>query len=97
MKFAFSCRAVLSINLSNNNLLNSNNITNFWLAPILVEEVFLIIARIKQQSVKMLVAALNVADYAYVLENGRISVHDPAGRLKNDPAVPAAYLGGGAH
>ena len=42
-------------------------------------------------------AALNVADYGYVMENGHISVHGPADKLKNDPAVQAAYLGGGAH
>ncbi|MFX5718423.1 hypothetical protein ABTE23_20585 [Acinetobacter baumannii] len=42
-------------------------------------------------------AALNVADYGYVLENGKISVHGPADKLQNDPAVKAAYLGGGAH
>lgn len=41
-------------------------------------------------------AALAVADYGYVLENGRISVHGPAASLQNDPAVKAAYLGGGA-
>ncbi len=70
------------------------------LAPILVEEVFNIITRLKAQGVTMLLveqfaaAALKVADYGYVLENGRISVHGPADKLKDDPAVKAAYLGG---
>jgi len=70
------------------------------LAPILVEEVFQIILRLKQQGVTMLLveqfaaAALQVADYGYVLENGRISVHGAADKLQHDPAVKAAYLGG---
>ncbi len=70
------------------------------LAPILVEEVFNIISRLKNQGVTMLLveqfaaAALKVADYGYVLENGRISVHGAATKLKDDPAVKAAYLGG---
>jgi branched-chain amino acid transport system ATP-binding protein len=70
------------------------------LAPILVEEVFHIISRLKAQGVTMLLveqfaaAALKVADYGYVLENGRISVHGAAAQLKDDPAVKAAYLGG---
>jgi branched-chain amino acid transport system ATP-binding protein len=72
------------------------------LAPILVEEVFRIITRLKSEGVTMLLveqfaaAALNVADYGYVLENGSISVHGPAESLKHDPKVVAAYLGGGS-
>jgi branched-chain amino acid transport system ATP-binding protein len=71
------------------------------LAPILVLEVFRIIERLKAQGVTMLLveqfaaAALAVADYGYVLENGRISLHGPARQLRDDPAVKAAYLGGG--
>jgi branched-chain amino acid transport system ATP-binding protein len=71
------------------------------LAPILVDEVFKIIGRLKDQGVTMLLveqfaaAALAVADYGYVLENGRIAVHGPAAQLRDDPAVKAAYLGGG--
>ena len=71
------------------------------LAPILVEEVFRIIADLKSRGVTMLLveqfatAALKVADYGYVLENGCISVHGDAAKLRDDPAVKAAYLGGG--
>jgi branched-chain amino acid transport system ATP-binding protein len=70
------------------------------LAPILVDEVFRIIARLRGEGMTMLLveqfaaAALEVADYGYVMENGRIAVHGPAQKLKNDPAVKAAYLGG---
>ncbi|WP_323018293.1 ABC transporter ATP-binding protein [Castellaniella sp.] len=70
------------------------------LAPILVDEVFRIISRLKSEGVTMLLveqfaaAALAVADYGYVLENGRIAVEGPAARLRSDPAVAAAYLGG---
>jgi len=71
------------------------------LAPILVDEVFRIITDLKSRGVTMLLveqfaaAALKVADYGYVLENGRISVHGEASSLRDDPAVKAAYLGGG--
>ncbi|AKM32226.1 ABC transporter ATP-binding protein [Pandoraea faecigallinarum] len=71
------------------------------LAPILVDEVFRIIGNLKAEGVTMLLveqfaaAALAVADYGYVLENGSISVHGPAQSLRNDDKVRAAYLGGG--
>ena len=74
------------------------------LAPILVDEVFRIIERLKGEGVTMLLveqfaaAALAVADYGYVLENGRIATHGVASKLKDDPGVKAAYLGtSGSH
>jgi branched-chain amino acid transport system ATP-binding protein len=73
------------------------------LAPILVDEVFRIIARLKSEGVTMLLveqfaaAALAVADYGYVLENGRIATHGEATKLQDDPGVKAAYLGATSH
>ena len=71
------------------------------LAPRLVEEVFSTIARLKAENITMLLveqfaaAALEVADFGYVLENGKVTVSGEAAALRNDPAVRAAYLGGG--
>jgi branched-chain amino acid transport system ATP-binding protein len=69
------------------------------LAPLLVEDVFRTIARLKGEGITMLLveqfaaAALAVADYGYVLENGRIATHGAAAQLRSDPAVRTAYLG----
>lgn len=73
------------------------------LAPILVEEVFGIIRSLKERQVTMLLveqfaaSALEVSDYGYVLENGRVTVEGPARDLLDDPRVRDAYLGHVAH
>ncbi len=70
------------------------------LAPLFVEEIFNAIAELRREGVTILLveqnasAALDVADYAYVLETGRIVLQGKAADLANDPAVMAAYLGG---
>ena len=70
------------------------------LAPLFVEEIFAIIAALKSDGVTILLveqnasAALEIADYAYVLETGRIVLQGPATDIAENPAVIAAYLGG---
>ena len=72
------------------------------LAPAVVADILTSLVRIRRElALTMIIVeqsaavALRVIDYGYVLENGRIAVHGPAAKLKNDPAVQAAYLGGG--
>jgi branched-chain amino acid transport system ATP-binding protein len=70
------------------------------LAPLFVEEIFSIIAALKADGTTILLveqnasAALDVADYAYVLEVGRIVLEGPAEQVASNPKVTAAYLGG---
>ena len=69
------------------------------LAPLLVNEVFDIIADIKSQGTTILLVeqnarkALQIADYAYVLDRGNVMKHGPAHELQNDADVISAYLG----
>ena len=70
------------------------------LAPLFVEEIFRVIADLKREGTTILLveqnasAALEVADYAYVLETGRIVLEGPAAVVAEDARVMAAYLGG---
>jgi branched-chain amino acid transport system ATP-binding protein len=69
------------------------------LAPLLVNEVFKIIADIKAQGIPIVLVeqnarkALQVAEYAYVLERGVITAEGSAERLRHDGAIISAYLG----
>jgi len=70
------------------------------LAPVLVDMIFETITKINEQGTTILLveqnalAALNVADRAYVLESGNIKLSGKAKDLISDPEVTKAYLGG---
>jgi branched-chain amino acid transport system ATP-binding protein len=70
------------------------------LAPIIVREVFRIIASLRELGVSILLveqnarAALETADFGYVLETGEIVHSGAAADLMHDPRVTASYLGG---
>ncbi len=69
------------------------------LAPVIVQEVFETIRRLKREGMTMLLVeqfaqkALEVADHAYVMERGRIAVSGTPAELRRDERVLAAYLG----
>ncbi|MGD9117063.1 MAG: ABC transporter ATP-binding protein [Dehalococcoidia bacterium] len=70
------------------------------LAPLLVQEIYAIIKRIsaEQKMAILLVeqnakAALGIADYGYVLENGRVVLSGPAGMLRDNEDVKEFYMG----
>jgi branched-chain amino acid transport system ATP-binding protein len=70
------------------------------LAPLLIKEIFEIITQLNrdekislllvEQNVKL---ALTVAPYAYVLENGRLVMHDTSEKLRENPDIRDFYLG----
>jgi len=70
------------------------------LSPILVQEIFDIIRRINREEKTAILlveqnalAALDVADYGYVMENGRIVLDGPADKLKTNEDIKEFYLG----
>jgi branched-chain amino acid transport system ATP-binding protein len=69
------------------------------LAPLIVKSIFATIASLRATGVTILLveqnarAALEVADYAYVLEMGEIALEGPASELARDPRVIDTYLG----
>jgi branched-chain amino acid transport system ATP-binding protein len=69
------------------------------LAPLMVKEIFSIIAGLKAGGVSILLveqnarAALQVSDYGYVLETGDLAIEGPSASLAVDARVAATYLG----
>ena len=69
------------------------------LAPLVVKEIFVTIEALRKTGVTTLLveqnarAALEAADYGYVLEMGEIALHGPAKELATDPRVIETYLG----
>ena len=70
------------------------------LAPLIVREILRIVMSLRELGVSILLveqnarAALEVADYGYVLETGGIAYQGPADEMIHDPRVIASYLGG---
>jgi branched-chain amino acid transport system ATP-binding protein len=69
------------------------------LAPLLVGRIFEVIGELKRQGATILLVeqnvhhALNLADRAYVLESGRVTLDGPAAELKHNALVEQSYLG----
>ncbi len=70
------------------------------LAPLIVREIFRIVVGLRELGVSILLveqnarAALETADFGYVLETGSVVLSGPAAGLAHDPRVIASYLGG---
>jgi branched-chain amino acid transport system ATP-binding protein len=69
------------------------------LSPIMVDKIFEVVREVYAQGVTVLLVeqnasrALQIADRAYVMESGLITMNGDAKQLLNDPKVRAAYLG----
>jgi branched-chain amino acid transport system ATP-binding protein len=71
------------------------------LAPLVVQEIFAIVRRLRDDGVAILLveqnarAALETSDHGYVLETGEVVLSGASRQLADDPRVQATYLGGG--
>ncbi|MCB9078225.1 MAG: ABC transporter ATP-binding protein [Anaerolineaceae bacterium] len=69
------------------------------LAPLIVDDIFKVIKQISTEGISILVVeqnvnmALEIAQYAYVIETGRIVQHDTGAKLLTDERVRSAYMG----
>ena len=69
------------------------------LAPLVVEELFKKIVEINKQGIPILLIeqnaklALEISDYASIMEQGHINLEGPSAQLRDDPRVTAAYFG----
>ena len=69
------------------------------LAPLVIKDIFSIIRQIKEAGVNVLLieqnakAALEISDFAYVMETGTITMSGPGRELLSDDRVKKAYLG----
>ena len=70
------------------------------LAPLVVQQIFDVVKDINKMGTTVLLVeqnarkALQIADYAYVMETGKIVMEGPAQEVAANPDVMAAYLGG---
>ncbi|MGX1200444.1 ABC transporter ATP-binding protein [Marinobacter sp. MBR-105] len=70
------------------------------LAPIIIQQIFEIIGQLREEGITVFLVeqnahqALSLADRGYVLETGRIRLHDSGKNLLANPEVRDAYLGG---
>jgi branched-chain amino acid transport system ATP-binding protein len=71
------------------------------LAPLITREIFQVITSLRELGVSILLveqnarAALEIADFGYLMETGEIVHSGPSATLINDPLLIATYLGGG--
>lgn len=70
------------------------------LAPLVIKQIFEIIGQLRDEGITVFLVeqnahqALHLADRGYVLETGKIRLHDTGRNLLNNPDVQSAYLGG---